>query len=160
MSTPLVISNRDARQLFLERQGLSAPPRVKLTDAGLLALIEGLGFVQVDSIKTVARAHDMILFARNQTYKPQQLVRLLEDERSLFEHWTHDAAVIPTAFYPYWRHRFAREEALLLERWRKWRRPGFEEIFAAVLDRVAGADSRLVRLQPMDSGGNFGDPVG
>jgi len=145
MSTPLVISNRDARQLFLERQGLSAPPRVKLTDAGLLALIEGLGFVQVDSIKTVARAHDMILFARNQTYKPQQLVRLLEDERSLFEHWTHDAAVIPTAFYPYWRHRFAREEALLLERWRKWRRPGFEEIFAAVLDRVAGDGSTLSR---------------
>jgi len=145
MSTPLAICNRNARRLFLKRQGLSAPPRVKLSDADLLALIEGLGFVQVDSIKTVARAHDMILFARNQTYRPEQLVRLLERERSLFEHWTHDAAVIPTAFYPYWRHRFAREERRILERWRKWRRPGFEEIFAAVLDRVAGDGPTLSR---------------
>jgi len=145
MSTPLTLSNRTARRLFLERQGLSAPPRVKLTDAGLLALIEGLGFVQVDSIKTVARAHDMILFTRNQTYKPAQLVRLLERERSLFEHWTHDAAVIPTAFYPYWRHRFAREEKRILERWRKWRRPGFEEAFRAVLERVADDGPTLAR---------------
>jgi len=156
MNPPLTLSNRTARRLFLERQGLSAPPRNKLDDAGLLALIEDLGFVQVDSIKTVARAHDMILFARNQTYRPAQLVRLLEKERSLFEHWTHDAAVIPTAFYPYWRHRFAREEALLLERWRKWRRPGFEAVFQAVLERVAGDGPTLSR----DLGEKIKKPAG
>jgi uncharacterized protein YcaQ len=32
--------------------------------------------------------------------------RLLEKDRSLFEHWTHDAAAIPTTLYPHWAHRF------------------------------------------------------
>jgi len=38
------------------------------------------------------------------------------------------------------------------------RDPEYRE--AMVHRQVAVADSRLVRLQPMDSGGNFGDPVG
>ncbi|MGD1875942.1 MAG: hypothetical protein ACFB13_00400 [Kiloniellaceae bacterium] len=70
MNSPRVIDNRTARRLFLQRQGLSFPPHRKLTAAGLLALIEHLGFVQLDSIQTVERAHHMILFARNQTYRP------------------------------------------------------------------------------------------
>jgi len=130
--SPFHISNDQARRLFLERQGLSVSPRSKLTDQGLLELIKSLGFVQVDSISTVARAHHMILFTRNQTYRPEQLKRLLEHDRTLFEHWTHDAAIVPVQFYPYWRHRFVREEHRLRERWRTSRREGFE----AALDRV------------------------
>jgi uncharacterized protein YcaQ len=55
----------------------------------------------------VARAHDLILRARFRDYRPEHLRRLLEDDRSLFENWTHDAAVIPTEWAPAWRHRFA-----------------------------------------------------
>lgn len=99
-------------------------------------MIDDLGFVQVDSINTVARAHHMILFARNQTYQPAQLTRLLERERTLFEHWTHDAAIIPSAFYPYWLHRFERERCVLLERWKKWRREGFEDVLDQVITHV------------------------
>ncbi len=124
--TRLWISNRDARRLLIASQGLAAPRRRRLTRAGLQALIEGLGYVQVDSINTVERAHHMILFARNQTYRREQLAHLLERERSLFENWTHDAAVIPTRFYPYWQARFARHREALLKRWRAWRRGGFE----------------------------------
>ena len=60
-----IISNQVARRVFLERHGLCAPPRRKLTDQGLLEMIRSLGFVQVD-INMVACAHHMILFARNQ----------------------------------------------------------------------------------------------
>lgn len=136
MSTPFTLTNTQARLLFLDRQGLSKPPTPKLSSGGLLTLIKDLGFVQVDSINTVARAHHMILFARNQTYRPQQLQHLLETERSLFEHWTHDAAVIPTEFYGYWKHRFLREEASLHKRWRNGRREGFEEALSAVLEKI------------------------
>lgn len=100
-------------------------------------MIHDLGFVQVDSINTVARAHHMILLARNQTYKPKLLSRLLEQDRTLFEHWTHDASIIPTAFYPYWQHRFDRERVSLAEKWRKWHRRGFEEVLDQVLNHVA-----------------------
>ena len=145
LTQPFIIDNEQARRLFLARQGLSAAPRVKLTTDGLLEMITALGFVQVDSINTVARAHHMILFARNQTYRPEQLTHLLETERRLFEHWTHDAAVIPSDFYPYWRHRFERERGALRDRWRKWRREGFEEILAEILETVGRDGPTMAR---------------
>jgi uncharacterized protein len=143
MSLPL-IPNADARRYWLDLQGLSGP-RGRPTRAGLLALIERLGYVQVDSINTVARAHDLILFARQPGYRPAQLAHLLERERSLFENWTHDAAVIPTRFYPYWRPRFGRAESRLIERWRKWRRDGFEALFDQVLTQVRVGGPVLAR---------------
>ena len=130
------IDNTTGRRLFMTRQGLCQPVRTKLNCAGLQDIIDELGFVQVDSINTVARAHHMILFARNQTYRPALLKRLLEQDRTLFEHWTHDAAIIPTAFYRYWHHRFDRERRFLLDRWRKWRREGFEDALEQVLAHV------------------------
>ncbi len=116
----LRISADQARRLTLTLQGLADPPRKKLTADGLLALIERMGFVQVDSVSAVARAHHMILFARNQTYRPELLKRLVETEARLFENWTHDAAIIPTRFYPYWQVRFRRERARLTGRYHKW----------------------------------------
>ena len=134
-----------ARRLFLERQLLCDPPRRKLGHEGLLALIEALGYVQVDSINTVARAHHMILFARNQTYRRSDLIRLLERDRRLFEHWTHDAAIIPTAYYRYWHHRFARERRELLDRWRKWRREGFEHALDRELENIRAHGPTMAR---------------
>jgi uncharacterized protein YcaQ len=135
-TSSLLITNRQARKLFLERQGLSMSVRSKLSTDGLLEMIRALGFVQVDSINTVARAHHMILFARNQTYRMDQLTHLLETKRALFEHWTHDASVIPVEYFPYWRYRFVRDKAVLLSRWRKARHEGFEEIFEKILAQV------------------------
>ena len=140
-----IISNQDARHIFLERHGLCSPPRAKLSDDGVLEIIRSLGFVQVDSINTVARAHHMILFARNQTYRPEQLTRLLERERALFEHWTHDASIIPVEFYPYWRYRFTRDRKVLLDRWRKARHQGFEEIFEEVLAMIGRNGPTMAR---------------
>lgn len=135
MTLPLV-RNAEARRLFLQLQGLSFAPRRKLNRDGLLALVEHLGFVQVDSINTVERAHHLILFSRNQTYRPRLLTALLEQEASLFENWTHDAAIIPTRYFPYWRPRFARQREILRERWRKWRRGGFEALSDQVLEEI------------------------
>ncbi len=145
MPSPVLIPNATARRLFLARQALSRPPRQRLGPGGLLELIEALGFVQVDSISTVVRAHHMILFARNQTYRPAQLDRLLERDHTLFEHWTHDAAVIPTAYYRYWHHRFERERRELMERWRKWRREGFEHALDGVLETVRDRGPTMAR---------------
>ncbi len=99
-------------------------------------MIEALGYVQLDSIQTVARAHHMILFTRNQTYRPKLLERLLTKERAVFENWTHDAAIIPTAFYPHWHHRFTREQNRLPAKYRKWYGNDFEAALDQVLDHV------------------------
>lgn len=129
------LSNSDARRVFLATQGLSRPRGV-LSKAGLLELIEAIGFVQVDSIATMERAHHHILFARNPSYRREHLTALLEKDHALFEHWTHDAAIIPSAFFPYWKHRFARAKATLAARWRSWHENGFETYVDHVLERV------------------------
>ena len=122
------------------RQGLCQPTDKCQDKDALHGLIHQLGFVQVDSIRTVERAHHMILFTRNQTYRPEHLRQLLEDDRRLFEHWTHDASIIPSEFYHHWQGRFARREAQLRERWRKIRPKGRLKgktiAFEDVLDQV------------------------
>ena len=109
LTKPPRLSNRAARKLFLDRHGLGRPPEGE----DLARLIERLGFVQIDSIATVERAHHMILASRRRSYRPQHLDDLLERRRALFEHWTHDASVIPMSFYPYWQLRFRRDAEML-----------------------------------------------
>ena len=130
------LNNRDARRLFLDRHALAEQPTGPSRGNDLLDLIERLGFVQVDSINTVERAHHMILFARRQSYRPKNLKPLLERDRSLFEHWTHDASIIPCRFFPYWQLRFERSADRLRERWHNWHGEGFTEKFGDVLERV------------------------
>ena len=67
-----------------------------------------MGYVQLDSIRTVERAHHHILFSRNQTYRQNQLDELYENGKCLTEQWTHDASIIPSKWFPYWKHRFPR----------------------------------------------------
>jgi uncharacterized protein YcaQ len=106
-SVPLV-PTATARRLLLGAQGLLDDPRRKATADALHELVERMGFVQIDSINVVERAHHLILAARFQGYQPRLLERLLERQRRLFEHWTHDASAIPSSWYPYWKIRFER----------------------------------------------------
>ena len=132
----LQLDNRAARAVFMDRHALLEPPSGGAKGTDLLHLIQRLGFVQLDSINTVARAHDMILFSRRPSYRGGNLKRLYEQDRALFEHWTHDAAVIPMDFYHHWHLRFQRDADLLKARWKNWRRDGFEQQFAAVLQHI------------------------
>lgn len=62
--------------------------------------------------------------------------RLYEKDRALFEHWTHDAAVVPIDFYPYWHLRRQRDAEVLRNRWRNWQRDGFEQQCQPVMDMI------------------------
>ncbi|MEP1767403.1 MAG: crosslink repair DNA glycosylase YcaQ family protein [Sulfitobacter sp.] len=130
------LSNLAARRIFLDRHALLETPQGPADKAGLTQLFEQLGFVQLDSINTVARAHDLILFARKPRYRSDDLKRFYEQDKALFEHWTHDAAVIPMAFYPDWQMRRTRDAAKLRKQWRSWRRDGFEEQMQNVVDHI------------------------
>jgi uncharacterized protein YcaQ len=106
-----VIPVAQVRRLFLGAQGLLDDPGRRATRASVQALVERLGFVQMDTIHVLARAHDLTLFTRLDGYQPEHLRKLLEDQRSLFEGFTHDASAIPTALFPQWKPRFARDRA-------------------------------------------------
>tara|TARA_R110000868_G_scaffold42158_27_gene143126 strand:+ start:6785 stop:7993 length:1209 start_codon:yes stop_codon:yes gene_type:complete len=109
----LEISNASARALFLDRHALTTRSTHRLSDTELHMLIHKLGFVQLDSVNAVERAHHMILFSRGSGYRRELLHTLHHDTRDLFEHWTHDASLIPIEFYPHWHHRFAAAKARL-----------------------------------------------
>jgi uncharacterized protein YcaQ len=135
MSLP-VLRNAEARRLFLDRHALAEAPAGPAKGADLLALIRRLGFVQVDSINTVERAHHMILWSRRQSYRPRNLTPLLHRDRTLFEHWTHDASIIPTEFLPYWRWRFVAHAERIGRNFEGWQGGVFRERIADVLDHI------------------------
>ncbi|KAF0115116.1 MAG: hypothetical protein FD150_1177 [Rhodobacteraceae bacterium] len=133
----ILIPNPRARRLFLDRHALSEAPSGPASGQALHDLIERIGFVQVDSINTVARAHDMILWSRRPSYRPQDLKRLLEKDRALWEHWTHDASILPVRLHGVWQHRFQRDAVRLEANWRSWFREGYEAQFDSILNRIA-----------------------
>jgi len=139
------LSNDAARRVFLARHALdgTAPPGPP--KAATRALVDRLGFVQVDSINTVARAHDMILATRARPYRPSHLKTLLERDRALWEHWTHDAAILPVWTYPYWRLRFRRDRERLRARWRDWHGAAFEGQLDRVLGQIADQGPVMAR---------------
>ena len=134
---PQMIPNATARRIFLDRHALIEAPSGGANGLELHDLIERIGFVQVDSINTVARAHDMILWSRRQSYRPPALKQLLEKDRSLWEHWTHDASILPVRLHGVWQHRFQRDEKRLHANWKSWFRDGYEEQFDSILNRIA-----------------------
>ncbi|MCP3981717.1 MAG: winged helix-turn-helix domain-containing protein [bacterium] len=116
-----MLANRDARRVLLHVNGLAPPGKADLLPhpgttkgpAWALGMVRRLGFVQIDPICAIERAHHHILFSRNPSYKHEHLRRLLEQDRALFENWTHDAAILPVEAWPYWQHymrRFKRYE--------------------------------------------------
>jgi uncharacterized protein YcaQ len=120
-SRPTRVSAAAARRLLLSSHGLLVDPATSAGPASVERAIERLGFVQVDTINVVERAHHHILMTRFDGYRPETLRRLLEHDRRLFEHWTHDAAVIPSRWLPFWTVRFERWRQYIHEKWwHKW----------------------------------------
>ena len=108
--TTLKISNRDARKLWLSAQGLIATPTGQLD---VMSIIRKLGFVQLDTIQVVSRAHHHILWSRNQNYREHLLDKVMSRDRALFEHFTHDASVLPMEFLPMWKRQFRRKKEMI-----------------------------------------------
>lgn len=104
MSAALRISNRQARHLWLWTNLLSATPTGTFD---LQDIIWRLGFVQIDTIRNVTRAHNHILWTRNQNIREREVWTRLSG-RELFEHFTHDASLIDMRVLPYWRRQFDR----------------------------------------------------
>jgi len=137
LSLPIVPAAQ-ARRLLLGGQGLLDDPERPATLRRLRELIEQMGYVQIDSINVVERAHHLTLASRLDDYSPHHFHRLLETDRSLFEHWTHDASAIPTKWFPHWRYRFDRNRARIRNNAYWQRRVGDDpdRVLTFVRDRI------------------------
>ena len=91
------ITLSEARKLFLHSQGLNGHDFGKKKH-GTLNLIEHLGYVQIDTISVVERAHHHTIFTRIKDYKKEHLDQLMA-EKLIFEYWSHAAAYLPMTDY-------------------------------------------------------------
>ncbi|WP_088212623.1 winged helix-turn-helix domain-containing protein [Shewanella sp. Shew256] len=101
MSSPF--SPREWLQLNMQQQGLLQP------HASVSELISRLGYVQIDSINVVERAHHHVLHSRMPQYQTQMLDTALA-QGEIFEYWSHAAAYLPIADY-----RFSLQRKQLLQ---------------------------------------------
>ena len=149
---PELIDNSTARRLFLAHHRLSDPAGAQTGRAGLADLVADLGFVQVDSIRTIERAHHHILFSRSHQYQHRWLTHHLERKRSLFENWTHDAAVIPSKWFGYWHPMFRRYRAWILAN--KWWRQRLGDDFLSTVRDIKEQISENGPVMARDIGGD------
>ncbi len=129
-----VLSADEARALALSAQGFDvgrplAAPRVE----DVLATVERVRLLQLDSVNVLVRAHYLPLFSRLGPYDPALLDQLTYERRALFEFWAHEASILPVRFHPLLRWRMERKAWPSLDRIRR-KRPEYVE---AVLRELA-----------------------
>ena len=148
-----IISNAQARRVLLNLQGLGELPQ-RSSARAVQTVVQRLGYVQIDSINVLERAHHLILGARLAQYRHEHFTHALEKSRGLFEHWTHDASAIPTKWFAHWKHRFARYNQRV-ER-STWWREQFRGDAAPILRRTLARVRREGPLRTRD----FEAPLG
>jgi len=82
------------RRLALSAQGLLQAQPYGRGLAGARKAIDHLGYVQVDTISVVERAHHHVLYSRVPNFKPAMVNKMLLNG-DIFEYWSHAAAFLP-----------------------------------------------------------------
>jgi uncharacterized protein len=90
------------RTLLLAATGLATPQQQTVAKPDLLATIQRMAVLQIDTIHVVARSPYLVLWSRLGEYQPRWLDELLA-ERAIFEYWSHEASFLPIEAYPLYR---------------------------------------------------------
>ncbi|MGD2174077.1 MAG: crosslink repair DNA glycosylase YcaQ family protein [Candidatus Brocadiaceae bacterium] len=91
-----------ARRLAIHCQGLDGRWKLPTGKEGAARAIERLGYVQIDTIAVVERAHHHIIWPRCPDYTPEMLHELQAADRRVFEGHTRCAAYLPMSDYRYY----------------------------------------------------------
>lgn len=96
--TPAPPPRSTLARIALQRQGLVGKRRIGSGRAGALQVLERLGYVQIDTISVVARAHHHTFWTRAGGYR-DAIANQLVQRREAFEYWHHAAALLPMRDY-------------------------------------------------------------
>lgn len=110
MSRPVLLTQLEARRIWLSAQRLTERAPFGSGVAGVVETIAHLGYVQIDTISVVERAHHHILFTRLPDYRRADLAQAQSVDKAVFEYWTHALAYIPTADLRYFLPEMKRHE--------------------------------------------------
>ena len=128
-----------ARRIALAAQGFAEPrPGRRVGRRELRRLVDRIGLIQIDSVSTLVRAHELPAFARLGPYPRTLIKESAERHRDLFEYWGHAACLMPIRTHPLWRWRMQS----MRDRERRWvdriqrERPGYvDAVLAEVRER-------------------------
>jgi uncharacterized protein YcaQ len=125
------LSLAQAKKLALLSQGLATKAPKNRSASETLAVFERLGYVQIDTISVVQRAHHHTLWARNPHYQLAHLDGLVADKK-VFEYWSHAAAYLPMSDY---RFSLPRKAAIKSGQQRHWHDKD-HRVMASILKRI------------------------
>jgi len=128
---PEQLSINQARKLVLHSQRLPSVKQVGPALDATLSAIEHLGYIQIDTISAVQRAHHHTLWNRNSRYKAEHLDQLVADKR-VFEYWSHAAAYLPMRDF---RHSLVRKHRIASGEQQHWYTHD-EPLMKSVLQRI------------------------
>ena len=97
-TAPESLSIDEARKLALASQGVLRSERGGTSTEATRRIIRHLGYVQIDTISVIERAHHHTLWNRNPRYRQAHLNRLVA-AGEIFEYWSHAAAYLPMEDY-------------------------------------------------------------
>jgi uncharacterized protein YcaQ len=92
---PRPLSKTEARKIWLRCQRLDTPAPFGEGSQAVAAAVEHLGYVQIDTIHVIERAHHHILYSRIPSYRRADLHHAQSVDKSVFEYWTHALSYVP-----------------------------------------------------------------
>src|SRR3546814_14274267 len=95
-TTPAVLTQLQARRIWLRAQRLDTPEPFGGGTNATLAAIEPLGYVQIDTINVIERCNDHILWTRIPAYKHRHLRQAPTVDQTVFEYWKQALSYVPT----------------------------------------------------------------
>lgn len=122
-------------RLSLDSQMLLDDPKLPEGREGVADTIERLGYIQIDTISVVQRAHHHTLWTRFPDYDPEMLHNLQAKDRRIFEFWGHAASYLPMKDYRYYLPRM-RSLSDPKDKWAKQRLRKCGHLMDGVLDRI------------------------
>jgi len=96
------ISLRIARNLIIKSQFLNLKNPFQKGKEGTAQIIEKLGYIQIDTISVIERAHHHTIWTRNPDHSKDFLHELQAKDRRIFEYWGHAASFLPMKDFRYY----------------------------------------------------------
>ncbi len=98
----ITITKNRARRIAVHASLLSSKKSRVKGEKGISQIIDHLGYIQIDTISVVERAHHHTLWNRQNSYKHEHLDTLLSKNRQVFEYWGHAASILPMKDYRFY----------------------------------------------------------
>jgi len=128
------LATEEARNIILHSQKLLS------TNNTTLSTLEHLGYIQIDTLSVIQRAHHHTLWTRDPNYQTSELDDLVE-EGKVFEYWSHAASYFPIREY---RYTLPMKQAILKNEQKHWYDKD-EKLMSLVLERIKNEGALMAR---------------